>query len=201
MKRRVLHVGCGTSRIAARHPHFQPAAWEEVRLDIDPAVQPDLVGDITDMRDVAPASFDAVYSSHNLEHLYPHQVGAALAEFRRVLAPHGFALIIVPDLRTIASRIADDRLEEVLYQSPAGPVAPLDVLYGFRPSLAAGSLYMAHKTGFTARTLAGALARSGFPTVSAATLEKHYEAWGLGFASPRAAEERQAVERDLFRRR
>ena len=199
--KRVLHVGCGSSRIAERHPHYQPQDWQEVRLDIDAAVQPDIVADITDMKMVESASFDAVYSSHNLEHLYPHQVPAALGEFRRVLRPEGYALIVLPDLRSVARRIAEDKLEDVLYQSPSGPVAPLDVLYGFRPSLARGQLYMAHKTGFTAKTLAGALARSGFATVACATVEKRYEVWALGFARQQSKEERERAQRELFRGR
>lgn len=199
--KRVLHVGCGSSRIAARHPHFQPKDWEEVRLDIDAGVQPDIVADITDMKMVESGSFDVVYSSHNLEHLYPHQVPVALGEFRRVLRPEGYALIILPDLRSVAKHIADDKLEEVLYQSPAGPVAPLDVLYGFRPSLARSQLYMAHKTGFTAKTLANALARSGFATVLCATVEQRYEVWALGFARQRSKEERESAQRELFRGR
>jgi len=199
--KRVLHVGCGSSRIAERHPHFQPADWEEVRLDIDPEVKPDIVADITDMKMVAAASCDAVYSSHNLEHLYPHQVPVALAEFRRVLKPEGYALVILPDLRSVARRIADDKLDDVLYQSPSGPVAPLDVLYGFRPSLARGQLYMAHKTGFTAKTLAHAMARSGFPTVACAAVEKRYEVWAIGFAREQSKEERERAQRTLFRSR
>ena len=197
--KRVLHVGCGTSRIAERHPHFQPAEWQEVRLDIDPQVKPDIVGDITDMKMVEAASCDAVYSSHNLEHLYPHQVGTALAEFRRVLKPEGYALVLVPDLRSVAKQIAEDKLDDVLYQSAAGPVAPLDVLYGFRPSLSRGQLYMAHKTGFTGKTLANAMARSGFPTVACVTVEQRYEVWGLGFAREQAKEERERAQKELFR--
>ena len=43
------------------------------------------------------AAFDAVFSSHNLEHLYPHQVKEALAEFYRVLKPEG--MIVISDLQ------------------------------------------------------------------------------------------------------
>ena len=199
--KRVLHVGCGESRVYDRHPHFQPGEWQEVRLDIDPAVKPDVLGDITDMGAVADGSFDALYSSHNLEHVYPHQVTVALAEFRRVLKPEGFALVLVPDLKSVARSVVDDKLEDPLYTSAAGPITPLDVLYGFRPSLARGQLYMAHKTGFTAKTLANAMARSGFPTVSCVTVEKYYEVWALGFARAQATEERENAQRVLFRTR
>src|SRR5436190_24336024 len=129
--KRVLHVGCGKSRILQRHKHFQAAAWEEVRLDIDKAAKPDIVADITDMNVVPSASFDAVFSSHNLEHVYRHQVPVVLREFRRVLKGDGIALITVPELQAVGQYIVEGKHEEALCESPAGPVAPLDVLYGF----------------------------------------------------------------------
>ena len=52
--------------------------WREIRLDLDPAVQPDIVCSITDMSPVATDSVDAIWSSHNLEHLQRHEVPLAL---------------------------------------------------------------------------------------------------------------------------
>jgi|GEM_PF-3691545 len=48
------------------------------------------------------------------------------------------------------------------YQSPAGPIAPLDMLYGHRPALARGNLYMAHRTGFTLTSLMNMFRTAGF---------------------------------------
>src|SRR5215471_20169990 len=95
----VLNVGCGYPLRQKLHPHFHGAEWREVRLDLDPAVRPDIVCSITDMRPVAASSADAVWSSHNLEHLQRHEVPQALAEFVRVLKPGGFLLLTVPDLQ------------------------------------------------------------------------------------------------------
>lgn len=81
-------------RPQAHGPHhlwLQYQDWTENRLDIDPAVQPDVTGTMTDMASVASASVDAVFSSHNIEHLYPYEVPPSLAEFRRVLRDDGFA--------------------------------------------------------------------------------------------------------------
>jgi predicted SAM-dependent methyltransferase len=58
-------------------------------------VQPDVLGTMTDMSAVATGSVDAVVSSHNMEHLYPHEVPLALAEFVRVLKPDGRALAVL----------------------------------------------------------------------------------------------------------
>ena len=89
-----LHVGCGPKRKDRTTSGF--ADWNELRFDINEFVQPDLVGTMTDMSSVSTESVDAVFSSHNIEHLYPHEVPVALSEFLRVLKPDGFALITCP---------------------------------------------------------------------------------------------------------
>lgn len=157
-----LHVGCGQKRQAQTTRGFSNASWHETRLDIDPSVSPDIIGSMTDMASVADGSMDALYSSHNIEHLYAHEVPVALREFFRVLTPDGFTVITCPDLQSMAELVAQDKLTDTAYDSPAGPVTPLDVLYGYGPSLAAGYLYMAHRTGFTLRTLMAALRHAGF---------------------------------------
>lgn len=165
-QKRVLHVGCGAPNPAKLPAMFFPAdSWAELRLDIDATVAPDIVASITDMRAVADASVDAVWSSHNLEHLFPHEVPLALAEFRRVLKPDGFALMTMPDLQQIAALVAEDRLTEAAYMSPMGPITPLDMLYGHGASLAQGNAFMGHRGGFTVRSLEAALLAAGFPQV------------------------------------
>ena len=180
----VLHVGCGVHTPDKLHETFRDESWREIRLDINPAVKPDIVASITDMRDVPDASFEALYSSHNLEHLHPHEVPLALAEFKRVLKPFGFALITVPDLRQVARFVAEDRAEEPVLMTNKGPIAPLDILYGFRPFLQSGNLFMAHNYGFTASTLRAALMEAGFLDV-AVEPDGEFNLWAT--ASPTAS--------------
>ena len=90
----------------------------------------------------------------------------ALAEFLRVLKPNGFFVVTCPDMQSVCKLVAEDRLTEAAYTSPAGPITPLDILYGHRPSMAQGNLYMAHRCGFTQRVLTGTLQSSGFKTVA-----------------------------------
>jgi hypothetical protein len=52
--------------------------------------------------------------------------------------------------------------------APAGPITALDILYGYHQDIARGNLYMAHKTAFTAETLAAHLTQAGFGAVSIA---------------------------------
>ena len=55
---------------------------------------------MTDMSAVETGSMDALFSSHNVEHLYPHEVPVAFVEFHRVLNDDGFAIITGPDLQS-----------------------------------------------------------------------------------------------------
>jgi len=161
--RRVLNAGSGGAGSAPMHSGFAPEGWTEVRLDIDPRAAPDLVGSICDMRGlVADASFDAIWSSHSIEHLHTHEAGPAFREFTRVLKPDGFALVTCPDLAAIARFLAREGVETVVYQSAAGPIRPLDMLYGHARSIAAGQSWMAHNTGFTAERLGRLATEAGF---------------------------------------
>ena len=162
----LLHVGCGPKRKNETTAGFNTPEWHELRLDIDASVEPDVTGTMTDMAAVATASVDAIFSSHNIEHLYPHEVPLALAEFLRVLRDDGFVVLTCPDLMSVCALVAQDKLTDDAYVSPAGPVAPMDILYGHRPYLAMGNLYMAHRSGFTQRVLDATLRAAGFATVA-----------------------------------
>jgi protein O-GlcNAc transferase len=162
-KKIVLHVGCGSYNPESLPESLRTEEWQEVRLDIDPTVRPDLIGSITDMSAVPNQSVDAVYSSHNVEHVYDHQVPLALTEFHRVLKLGGFAMILVPDIQTAAEAVARGNLEyPPLYISPAGPIAAIDMFYGFREMIAPGNYYMAHHTAFTAKSLGDKMQQIGF---------------------------------------
>jgi ubiquinone/menaquinone biosynthesis C-methylase UbiE len=114
--------------------------------------------------DIGP--YDVVYLSHSLEHVYPHEVPVALEEFHRVLKTEGFAAIVVPDLEDIKPT------EDVVYESPAGPVTGLDMYYGMA-RLIVDNPYMAHKCGFTQATLTKVLQEAGFSKVIVNRISGH----------------------------
>ena len=179
VRRRFLHVGCGGQRQEDTLPIFNDGNWDEIRLDIDPAAQPDFLGSMTDLSALAEASVDAIYSSHNIEHLYPHEVSIALREFLRVLRADGFMVVTCPDLQSVCSLVAQNRLTETIYVSPAGPIAPLDILYGHRKAIEQGQTGMAHRGGFTRDSLVAALQCAGFGTVSAICRAEHFDLWAF----------------------
>jgi SAM-dependent methyltransferase len=165
-RKKILHVGCGGKRENALPEPFNTPEWDEIRLDLNPAVEPDYLADICDMPVVPSDSMDGIYSSHNIEHLYPHDVPRALAEFNRVLRDGGIVVMALPDMQRVAQFVAVGNLEEPLYISPAGPICAIDIMYGHRPSMAGGNLFMAHKTAFTATSLARELMAAGFSDVN-----------------------------------
>lgn len=199
MTRTFLHVGCGPRQQGQTTRGFSTAEWRELRLDIDPAVRPDVVGTMTDMSALAAASIDAIFSSHNIEHLYPHEVPLALAEFRRVLKPEGFLVITCPDLQSVCALVVEDKLLEPAYVSSAGPVTPLDILYGHRPAMAQGNLFMAHRCGFTHKALVGSLRAAGFIGIASAVVQAHFELWAVATVAPASGEQLRALAADHFR--
>jgi SAM-dependent methyltransferase len=181
-KNKLLNVGCGPLGRAHGFAGFED--WDEVRLDIDPSVQPDVVGTMTDMSAVASASVDAIVSSHNIEHLYPHEVPQALAEFVRVLKDDGMVLMTCPDLQSVCARVAQGDLASPLYDSPAGPICALDILYGLRGAIAAGNVYMAHRCGFTLQVLGDTLQACGFLRTAGIVRPARFDLWMLATKQP-----------------
>ena len=183
--RRVLNAGSGPPGRDTLHPAFDRSLWAELRIDIDPRNEADFVGSICDMRSVIEdASFDAVWSSHCIEHLHDHEVLPALGEFRRILRDDGIAVINCPNIDAIAKSLVSEDIESVAYLSPAGPVRLLDMMFGHSLSIEAGRVHMAHKTGFTADRLGRVATRAGF--AEARVLEgENYDLWGV-LMMPRA---------------
>lgn len=179
MTKTFLHVGCGNMTKEYTTPAFNTDEWKEVRADINEDVKPDIIASMTDMSSIEDNSFDAIYSSHNIEHLFPHEVPLAIKEFLRVLNKDGYLIITCPDLRSVCKEVANNNLTGILYQSGAGPISALDILYGLRPSLQDGNHYMAHKCGFTADVLRESLVHFGFGRAVIATIPQRYVLWGI----------------------
>ncbi|SFK79451.1 Predicted O-linked N-acetylglucosamine transferase, SPINDLY family [Nitrosomonas aestuarii] len=184
MEKVFLHVGCGSKNKAHTTSGFNNNLWREIRLDIDETVNPDIVGTMTNMSDVNAASVDAIFSAHNIEHLYAHEVPVAIREFLRVLRPDGYLVLTCPDLQSVCALVAEDKLTDPVYTSPAGPISPIDILYGYRPFIEQGNLNMAHKCGFTKKILVGTLRGVGFMTIAAINRgHPHYDLWAVASKS------------------
>ena len=157
-----LHVGCGT-QTKSEIQGFNKGSWKEIRFDIDKNVKPDIEGTLTDMSLVKTGSVEAIYSSNNIEHVYPHEVPIVLKEFYRVLKDDGIVVITCPDLQGVCEAVVKDGLLEPLYETQEGhQISPIDILYGWRLPISQGNEYMAHKGGFTYSSLNSSFFKAGF---------------------------------------
>jgi hypothetical protein len=161
----VLNVG-GGSKATAIPDYF--AGWQHDLLDIDPRGAPDIVCDARQLEKLPGGVYDAVYCSHNLEHYYRHDGLKVVRGFLHMLNETGFAEIRVPDIAQVITALHEQQLEldDVLYQSPAGPIAAHDVIYGLQTEIErSGQDFYAHKTGFTPKSLSKMLLDGGFHKV------------------------------------
>lgn len=183
--RRPIFINAGSgSPENTRLPKFF-RKWRQIRVDVDPAMEPDVVASIADLSAIPDGSADAVWSAHCMEHLFAHEVPAALAEFRRVLRKTGFACIVVPDLQAIAHWIVEDRLHETIYESAAGPITAHDMLWGFGRAIAGGKSAMAHHSGFTPTLFLECLKEAGFAEI---VLRRKSNLELVGLALPRISQ-------------
>jgi SAM-dependent methyltransferase len=163
---RLLNVGGGSKQtpIPAKYE-----GWQHDLLDIQEGPDVDHVSDARLLADRPQIrNYDVVYCAHNLEHYFDHDVPRVLAGMKAALKPGGEVHIIVPNLGQLICDMIDLQLdlEDVLYQSAAGPITPLDVFFGYRKEIEeSGQDFYAHKTGFTARRLHKVLERAGFEDV------------------------------------
>ena len=192
-----LNVGCGPID-SPKIRGFDNDDWKEIRLDIDEGVNPDIVGTLTDMKLVETASVDAVHSAYNIDHIYPHEVPIALAEFYRVLKEDGIVYIRCPDIQLISEAVINDQLLEALYESPAGPISPIDIIYGNRQEIVEGNEYMAKKCGFTYSVLNMAFWEAGFKTRYGGRNQDTYELSLIAFKQEKSEEEIKKIATPFF---
>lgn len=181
-KKIALHIGCGEYHPERLHKAFRGPEWVELRMDINPAVKPHIIADMINLAPLPDNAVDAVWSSHNLEHVYAYQLPAVLSEFYRVLKPEGVALLTMPDLQTVAGYVARGNLEEPLYQTANGPISAQDIMFGWGKMLAEGNHFMAHRNGFTAQSLGKKLRDVGFSAIK--VKRETYDLWATGHKYP-----------------
>ncbi|MDO8493142.1 MAG: methyltransferase domain-containing protein [bacterium] len=179
--KKLLHIGPAKKKGKSYlGPGFQGDEWQEIRLDVDPAVFPDILENMTDMKSIQDNSIDAIFTSHTIEHLYPDDVKIAMEECLRVLKPDGFLVMSCPDLQSIGNHLAEGRLLDKLYESEEGPITPIDIIYGYRGILSVRRdrrESMSHRTGFTLPVMIRSLEAVGFPSVIGKRRPSSYEMW------------------------
>jgi SAM-dependent methyltransferase len=174
-----LNVGGNNNTIAL--PSWA-RAWRGLLLDIDPAGNPDIVGDARELEKLPANSFDAIYCSHNLEHYYHHEVPVVLAGFRHVMTHDAFVHLRVPDIEAVMRTAIEQKLDinDPLYTSSAGPISVRDVIYGYAPYIEqSGNDFYAHRTGFSPKSLLAVLNDQGFTKTYLQTVKLEVEVFAF----------------------
>ena len=168
-KLRILNVGGNSKEIALPEIYND---WEQVFLDIDPSVNPDVLCDARELFTLEAATYDGIYCSHNLEHYYRHEIPKVLTGFAHVLKKDGFVHIRVPDMTSVLKAFVELEMDinDPLYKSPAGNISIQDIIYGHGAAIeSSGCDFMAHKVGFTQQYLIEILEKFNFSHVFSGT--------------------------------
>jgi SAM-dependent methyltransferase len=140
-----LHLGCGPEK---------RAGW--VNVDVNPALQPDLVAAAYDLPMLADGSCEVIEACHLFEHLTLTQAKRALGEWRRLLAPGGELRLELPNL---------DRCVALIGTELDGFDMGLLSLFGYPPAIDVEGEPQLHKWGWTPTTLTQAMRAAGFGEV------------------------------------
>ena len=134
-----LHVGCG-KRFIPGFVHVDQVAFAHVNH----------VQDIRRLANFTDNSASLIYACQVIEYFDREEVGAVLADWRRVLAPGGILRLSVPNFAMICK----------LYQSGIALDKFLGTLYGRIPDGKDGFFY--HRTTYDEPSLRDLLAKLGF---------------------------------------
>ena len=175
-KLKFLHVGCGPKKQNQTTPVFNSEDWTEVRFDIDETHNPDILGSMTDMSMIDDNSFNAIYSSHNIEHLFLHEAEIAVKEFYRILKPSGYVFLLCPDIVQASKALYENGPNSKFYSTSAGiEISPIDVIYGWGLSIKNGNEYMAHKYGYSQKSLVSLFKDCNFLNIATMSRKSHFD--------------------------
>ncbi|MBK1695110.1 hypothetical protein CKO09_10220 [Chromatium weissei] len=175
-ERQFLHIFCAEQHQTETLPIFQREQWRAMHCQLHSAAATDILSTIND---IPNATVDAVYISHALEHLFLHEVKRLLAAARRVLKTDGFIVVTCTDLQIACELVAANRITEPLYQSPAGAITAIDLLFGHQAAIATGDTGMTHRSGFTRDTLVTALTAAEFGRIGVIARPENFDLWGF----------------------
>lgn len=160
----LLNVGCGPKKGIQELPG-QWLEWREIRVDVDHHAKPDIVASMTDLSAIEDGIAGAVYCAGAIEHIFFHEVHAALKEFYRVLAPGGSVFLTTVDLLAVLESVKTIGLTGHAYRALSGDIMPMDMIFGYGLAIAAGYPDWQHRCGFTKDLLEEKLAEAGFDSV------------------------------------
>ena len=169
-----LQINAGGQITGETLPLFRSTEWSNASPAWIDDLQPIGQGDHA-LSSGNGKSIQAIFLNHYLPCCYTHEVPALLNHCLTSLSDTGFLIITCPDFITIAHEILAYGLTHPSYSSAAGPIAPIDMIFGHRPTLAEGHTAMAHHSGYTQSSLVALLSEAGFKSVRALARPEQFE--------------------------
>lgn len=168
IKYRVLNAGAGSVKLISGDYD----GWVKETLDINPNNKPDICMDVRNLLQMEDMKekYDAVFCSHMLEHFPFREIQLVLLNLRHVLKKDGWLEILVPNVLEVIEYVANEKLDldAVLYTVGNYDIRAIDVLYGLGNTsyrMDFSNEFMAHKYGFSPKSLIESLHKSGFNIV------------------------------------
>ncbi len=149
----VLQIGWGSAFPERLHATFKQPGWKAIRMDISSAPKPDIIGTFLEMPMLESASVDAIWCPYVFPRFTLRYVLQGLRECFRVLREEGQLYTAASDGQLAATFLAHSRPYAPVYQSPAGPVHALDMLFGFGCTARGGKTFSTHRSAFTQESL------------------------------------------------
>ena len=115
-----------------------------------------------------------------------------------MLKEDGIVIIRTTDLQSICEVVAQDKLLEPLYESPIGPISPIDMMFGNRKNIARGNEYMAQKGGFTYSVLNSSFGEAGFKVRYGGRIKDRWEISLVAFKQKKPDEEIKKIASPFF---
>jgi predicted O-linked N-acetylglucosamine transferase (SPINDLY family) len=163
-KKTFLQFNPGGSAASETLPLFKTAAWRMTEG-----------GDIPHIGNYRGKTVNAIFLNQYLPCCFAHDVQKTLQRCLATLDDDGFLIATCPDLVTIAQHILSHGLTKPSYISEAGPITPLDMIFGHGQTIHDGQTALAHHTGFTQESLVAHLGEAGFKSVRALTRPEQFE--------------------------
>ena len=197
--KKLLHVGCNVLDKKGTIPYFFDDIWDEIRYDIDASVNPTIVGSLTDLGMIESGSIDAIYSAHNIEHLFEFEVDVALSEFYRVLKSDGFLVVACPDLMSVCKIVVEKGLYGRAYDTTGGiEITPHDMIYGWGRVIKSGNPFFAHKCGFDAQSMHHKLSDARFSDFASFVNQYDFTLWAIARKDPKDSTPIEVFAKTVF---
>jgi hypothetical protein len=149
-----LNIGCGGRRI-------------DGYTGVDAVQRP--AADIVARADSIPlpdASVEEIMAIHLFEHFYRWECEGVLAEWRRLLIPGGRLVLEMPDLLKACKNVIDGKMVGGKDPDQLG-------MWGLYGDPRQSDPYMAHRWGWTLKTLTALLKANGFRDIQQETPQWH----------------------------